>query len=196
MQLTKLLLENSAMLPPTFDDIEVWVKFRKFMNNTFKLKVIVKHWMFELVVSIIIVLSFVNAIFFMYQYTRLVETFDNIFIWLFFVELLIRIIAYGPEIFFMDRWNNVDTFLVIFGLLFFFVPNNSNADGVVRMIRIFRLASLLRLMSHSHFLEGVNFEIWHKLKNIYSIILEIMPIILKFMHLFAFFFYIYVIIGM
>jgi hypothetical protein len=70
---------------------------------------------------------------------------------------MIRIIAYGPEIFFMDRWNNVDTFLVIFGLIFFFVPNNSNADGVVRMIRIFRLASLLRLISHSNYLKSVKF---------------------------------------
>jgi voltage-gated sodium channel len=166
------------------------------MNKNLRLKTIVKHWAFELAVALIIILSFINAIFFMYRYTPLLETFDNIFIWIFFVELIIRIVAYGPEMFFMDRWNNVDTFLVAVGLIFFFVPNNSNADGVVRMSRIFRLASLLRLISHSSFMRDVNFEVGHKIKNIFAILLEIMPIILKFMHLFAFFFYIYVIFGM
>lgn len=132
----------------------------------------------------------------MYQHYSLLNIFDGIFIWTFLVELIIRIVAYGPEVFFMDRWNNVDTLLVVVGIGYFFVPDNSNADGIVRMSRIFRLASLLRLISHSNFLRGIKFEVLQKIKNIFSIILEIMPIILKFMHLFAFFFYIYVIFGM
>ena len=146
--------------------------------------------------SIIILLSFVNAIFFMYRNSPLVETFDDIFIWVFFVELIVRIVAFGPELFFMDRWNYVDTFLVAFGITFYFVPGRSNADGIVRMSRVFRLASLLRLVSHSNYLKRVKLEVWIKLRNIFSILLEIFPIILKFMHLFAFFFYIYVIFGM
>lgn len=113
--------------------------------------------MFELIVSIIIILSFINAIFFMYNNSPLVEIFDDIFIWIFFVELILRIVAFGPELFFMDRWNYVDTFLVAFGLTFFFVPSRTNADGIVRMSRIFRLASLLRLVSHSNYLRHVKF---------------------------------------
>ncbi len=132
----------------------------------------------------------------MFYPSDLTSTFDVIFIWVFAAELIIRIIAYGPEVFFLDRWNIVDTVLVIFGVVFFFVPNSNNADGIIRMSRIFRLATLLRLISRSRFLKGVQFEIWSKLKNIFSILLEIMPIILKFMHLFAFFFYIYAIFGM
>lgn len=68
MQLTKLMLENSAMLPPSFDDLEGWVKFRKYMNKNLHLKTIVKHWGFELTVSVIIILSFINAIFLMYRH--------------------------------------------------------------------------------------------------------------------------------
>ncbi len=151
------MLENSAMLPPSFDDVEIWVKFRKFLNTKLRLKTIVKHWVFELIVALIIILSFINAIFLMFSYTKLLEIFDSVFIWIFFVELIIRIVAYGPEVFFLDRWNNVDTFLVAVGLIFFFIPNNSNADGIVRMSRIFRLASLLRLISHSNFMRGINF---------------------------------------
>lgn len=184
------------MVPPEFDDIQCWIKFREFLNHKLYLKQIVKHWGFELVVSIIIILSFINAIYFMFEYTKLIEIFDNIFVWIFFAELVIRIVAIGPENFFAERWNNVDTFLVIMGIIFFFVPNNNNADGIVRMSRLFRLASLLRLVSHSNFLKDVKFEIWSKFVNIYSILLEIMPIILRFMPLFVFFFYIYAIVGM
>lgn len=93
----------------------------------------------------------------MFSYSRLIEIFDNIFVWIFFAELVIRIVAIGPENFFAERWNNVDTFLVIMGIVFFFVPNNNNADGIVRMSRLFRLASLLRLVSHSNFLKDVKF---------------------------------------
>jgi hypothetical protein len=157
MQLAKILLDNEAMLPPRFDDLELWLQFRRFLNEQLCLKFIVHHWIFELSISIIIILSFINAIFFMFDYSKLVETFDSIFIWIFLVELIVRIVAIGPENFFMERWNNVDTVLVLIGLLFFFVPNSNNADGIARMIRIFRLANLLRLVSHSHFLKGVRF---------------------------------------
>lgn len=133
------------------------MRLREFLNHRLKLKQIVKHWGFELAVSIIIVLSFINAIYFMFSYTKLIETFDNIFVWIFCAELIIRIVAIGPENFFAERWNNVDTFLVVMGIIFFFVPNNNNADGIVRMSRLFRLASLLRLVSHSNFLKDVKF---------------------------------------
>jgi hypothetical protein len=42
---------------------------------------------------------------------------------------------------------------------------------------------------------ALKFEIYIKLKSIFSIILEILPIILRFMPLFIFFFYIYAVIG-
>jgi voltage-gated sodium channel len=159
------------MLPPRFEDIELWLRFRKYVNEQLRLKEMVRHWVFEVVISAVIVLSFINAIFFMFHYSPLVETFDSIFIWVFFVELLLRVVAFGPENFFMERWNNVDTLLVAVGLFFFFVPNSKNADGIARMSRIFRLSNLLRLVSHSNFLKGVKFEIGTKLANMYSILL-------------------------
>lgn len=83
MQISKILLENDAMMPPAFDDFKPWVSFRNFVNQKLHLKTIVKNWKFELVVSIIIILSFINAISLMFDYSRLAEIFDNIFIWLF-----------------------------------------------------------------------------------------------------------------
>ena len=95
--------------------------------------------------------------FYVFDPTDLVIVFDGIFIWVFFVELVVRVIAIGPENFFVDRWNNVDTFLVVFGIAFWIAPLDTNADGLVRMSRIFRLASLLRLVSHSNFLKKFKF---------------------------------------
>jgi hypothetical protein len=44
----------------------------------------------------LIILAFINSIFYMSNPTDLVEIFDEIFPWLFLIELLIRIIAFGP----------------------------------------------------------------------------------------------------
>lgn len=107
----------------------------------------------------------------MFFNSTLASNFDAVFVWLFFVELLIRIIAIGPENFFIDRWNKVDTLLVMFGITFFFIPDTTGADSVVRMSRIFRIATLARLVSHSNFWKDLNFEILVKLRNIFSILL-------------------------
>ena len=96
MQLSQIIIENRAMIPPTFDDIETWVKFRAFCKEKLHLKFIVHHWLFEAIVSILIVLSFINSLYFSFNDTALVNIFDSIFIWLFLVELIIRIIAIGP----------------------------------------------------------------------------------------------------
>lgn len=125
------------------------------------------------------------------------DTFDTIFTWVFLAELILRVIGYGPESFFADRWNNLDAFLVIISVVFFFILDANNASGsIARMGRIFRLARLLRIISHSNFLEGVKLRVFDKLAKLFTVILEIMPIILKFMPLFMFFFYIFSIAGM
>ena len=96
MQLSKIILENRAMMPPNFDDIQAWIRFRMFCKERLHLKSIVHHWIFEATVSIIIILSFINSLYYSFNYTDLVDIFDTIFIWVFVVELIIRIIAIGP----------------------------------------------------------------------------------------------------
>ena len=46
MHLARTILDNAVMMPPMFDDVQCWVKFRRFINRTLKLKLIVQHWMF------------------------------------------------------------------------------------------------------------------------------------------------------
>jgi hypothetical protein len=153
MQLSHIILENRAMLPPMFDDVQLWVEFRVFMNSRFNIKAILQHWLCEIVFSTLIVLAFINALYFSFNPTQLVQIFDTIFIWWFVFELIFRIIGIGPEHFFASRWNNLDAFLVAIGVVFFFLPVSSNASSIARIGRIFRVASLLRLMSHSNSLQ-------------------------------------------
>jgi hypothetical protein len=72
MQLSKIILENKAMTPPAFDDLECWVRLRKMLQEKFKLKAVVQHWIFEVTVTIIILGSFVNALFYIFNPSRLV----------------------------------------------------------------------------------------------------------------------------
>ena len=163
MGIGRIILENSAMMPPMFDDVQTWVKLRKFVNKTFKLKDIVKHWIFELIISILIIASFVNAILYSFQSWPVTIILDDIFVWIFVVELLMRVLAFGPETFFADRWNKLDSLLIGVSLVFFFLPLNHGASSISRMGRIFRIASLLRVLSHSSYIDSINFRYFLKL---------------------------------
>ena len=155
----------------------------------------VEHWAFELVVSLNILLSAVNAIYFLYYSTSLVVLFDDFFIWLFCVEILVRMAAMGPEVYLSDRWNAADALLVFAGIAMFFVQD-IDADGLIRILRLFRVSSLFRALGTIFVLKHLKFEIYGKLRNIFTTLLMIMPIIVKFLPLFAFFFYFYAIIGL
>lgn len=62
MQLTKILTKNSHLLPPEFDDLKIWLKFRAFVNDTFNLKNIVKSKYYKIVSNLFITFTFVNCI--------------------------------------------------------------------------------------------------------------------------------------
>ena len=190
MQFSKILLENSAMFPPTFDDVSQWVNFRKFLNKRFGLKSIVKHWGFSLTISIIILLSFINDIFFIESYRDINEVLNTLFISLFVIELFLRILAIGPENFFAEKWNTADAFIITLSFVFSFFKD-SHVDGFILIWRVFRIATLMKIVTAKAVSKEITFEVYTKLKNIFETIFEIMPIILRFMPLFVFFFYIY-----
>ena len=170
MKLSKILLENSAMLPPSFDDLEIWMDFRKFLIAKFRIKDIVQHLAFEIITSIIIILSTINAVFYIYKTSPFVDFVDSFFIWLFLIELILRILAAGPEVFFSSKWNTLDAFLILFGIFFFFASND-NSDGIIRLWRIFRLDSVVDLFFSKFNEKKRKFQIYHKLKSIFAIIL-------------------------
>ena len=85
------------MYPPAFDDIQLWLSFRKKVNQTIHLKAIVKHWFFEIILAVVIVLGAINSVFLMYNPdSTLLYIFDSVFVWVYFAELLVRIVGVGP----------------------------------------------------------------------------------------------------
>lgn len=100
MQLSKLILYNTILYPPSFDDLELWIEFRRIVNNAINLKDIVNHWVFQLVVAIYTTLCCANALILLYQGYYACKVIDNIFIWLFVFEILLKIVANGPEMYF------------------------------------------------------------------------------------------------
>ena len=143
-----------------------------------------------------VILAFVNSILLMYFYTPLAETFDTVFIWLFVAELLFRLIAVGTEIYFMEKTNIIDLFLILSGAVFFFLPISRNADGLIRMCRIFRVSALIQHVSKRGPFVSLKYDIYRKVKRIFTMCLEIMPIIIRFLSMYVFFFHIFGVAGM
>jgi hypothetical protein len=70
------------------------------INNSIHLKNIVNHWIFQLVVSIYTILCCVNALILLYKAYHVCQIIDYVFIWLFVVEILLKILGNGPEVYF------------------------------------------------------------------------------------------------
>ena len=75
---------------------------------------------------------------------------DDVFQGIFMLDIVLRFVGLGYENFFKDKWNHVDFWLVI--IIFFLtvipagqIPHNS--DVIVKMFRIFRITTLIKLVS-------------------------------------------------
>ena len=99
-----------------------------------------------MVVSVITLLCCVNAILLLFHDYHITRVFDSIFVWLFFVEILVRIVAVGPETYFAYRWNNIDSFLIVLNVVFFFVSTSENIENLFVISRAFRVAFLFRTL--------------------------------------------------
>jgi hypothetical protein len=62
MQLAKILTKKSHMFPPEYDDLQIWIKFRGFVNTNFRLKEIVKSRWYKIISNLFILFTFVNCI--------------------------------------------------------------------------------------------------------------------------------------
>ena len=67
MELSKILIFNSAMHPPLHQDIPAWVTLRAFLNRHLHLKDIVKHFLFDTIVALLILLAAINSLFLLFR---------------------------------------------------------------------------------------------------------------------------------
>jgi len=66
------------------------------------------------------------------------EALDSLILYIFIIELIIRLIGNGPR-FFRDSWNNFDFLIVLFSI--------APASGPLSVLRVFRVFRALRLVS-------------------------------------------------
>ena len=115
MQLGRILQQNSNLRPPIISDRPAWITFRRFMNDHCKLKDIFQSTSFKLVNSILIIVSCIMAIFNLFFSHPTYEIIDTVFINLFMVELILYLIAIGPENYFNKGFSAIDFILVTLG---------------------------------------------------------------------------------
>ncbi len=78
-----------------------------------------------------------------------------------------RVVALGPEAYFAYRWNNLDAFLILLNVLFFFISTNSNIDNLFVICRMFRVGFLFRTFFNSEFFQDCHSEILSKLRRLF-----------------------------
>lgn len=95
----------------------------------------------------------------------------------------------------MDQWNTYDSVVVLLGIIFFFAGKTSFIS-VVKMFRILKVGDLLKTIGKHRLVKDIKFELWTKVIDLFTVTLQIIPIIARFLNLFVFFYYLYAIIGM
>ncbi len=110
------------MIPPLYDDLLWWVKFRSKVNGLLKLNVLVEKWVFKVIVNTVIVLTFINCLVDLYSENQVSDVLNYIAMTLFVIEVLVKILGFGPELYFNDKWNKLDFLLVLIGLILEIFP--------------------------------------------------------------------------
>ncbi len=67
MQLSKIILYNSVMSPPRLDDLSLWLEFKENVNDCLHLDSLVEHWLFDVVVSIYVLLCYLNGLLLLFR---------------------------------------------------------------------------------------------------------------------------------
>ena len=79
-----------------------------------------------------------------------------------------RIVGIGPEKYFPDRWNLIDTCMIMLNIIFLFVKIQSGLDNLVRLFRFFRIGGVFKLIIYSSTVVKMKIEIIEKLKRLFS----------------------------
>lgn len=68
--------------------------------------------------------------------------------------MILRIVGYGPENYFLDKWNNLDFALVVLILIVEIFPIGYlpfNIDVLLKMTRAFRVTTIVKLIKIKFF---------------------------------------------
>ena len=118
----------------------IWKKFRYFFNHYLKIRPMIKHPVFEIVVMVVLVF---NSIIIGLTFMGLDEKWDNIlvlidqyFVYVYILEAVLKIIGLGILDYYRDNWNKLDFGLIVITLstdvafsMFKFIRNARSAKA-------------------------------------------------------------------
>lgn len=193
MQICKIIHSNNNLRPPRYltcrkiSRLHSRFNFKEFLNST----------AFNVVLGVVIILTFFNSIFTMYTDIHIFTVFNDILLFLYMVEVLFKLIALGAEDFFNRYWNTIDLLVISLGFILQVITKDSISNNIavlIKMVRIFRITTLVEIIGNIFDISFKN-RIVTKLAELMNQMIVIIPIILKFFPLYLVTFYFLGVVG-
>jgi hypothetical protein len=121
-----------------------------------------------------------------FGYGDTLDVLNMFFTWIFFVEAVLKLIAYGINNYFADSWNDFDFFVVVVTVVEFFLTVFTTGElPGASILRVFRIARILRLVRRMK-----------DLQNLFLTLINALPTIANVGGLLGLLFFIYAVLGM
>jgi hypothetical protein len=173
-----------------------WVKMQRIMlhvnlkirptmpvDNQFR-KVVFKIVLSEYFENFIMLIIALNTVFLCMDYvgspkvlSKVIDIGNIIFISIFALEAIMKLIGLGIRYYFLETWNRFDFMIVILSIL---AMNEDLFSFKVTAFRIIRVARLLRVVKSSKGLKNLLKALWLSLKNIVNVALILFLIFFTF----------------
>lgn len=149
---------------------------------------------FEYFILIVIIVNMVSmgleTVKSLEEYKYIFFIIDQVCLWIFIVEIVIKFIAYNKD-FFKYKWNIFDLVIVAVSIL-----SSFSYFTVLRVLRIFRSARIFNAIRSMRAIKAFRFiDSLNQLKTIFTALIKSIPGIIWTCLLLMIFFYIYAIVG-
>ena len=149
---------------------------------------------FEYIILFVIIVNMVSmgleTVSSLAEYKYIFFIIDQVCLWIFIVEIIIKFIAYNKD-FFKYKWNIFDLVIVAVSIL-----SSFSYFTVLRVLRIFRSARILNAIRSMRAIKAFRFiDSLNQLKTIFTALIKSIPGIIWTCLLLMIFFYIYAIVG-
>ncbi|CAF1490715.1 unnamed protein product [Adineta ricciae] len=134
-------------------ELEESKRFSPWRKHLFDL---CKSKAFDITIAIVIVLNVITMSVEFYQMPMWLEKFleycNYLFTFIFFMEFLLKIIAFGISQYFRDNWNRFDAFVVFLSIIGIVIDKMNHKSvlpinpTLIRVMRLLRIARILRLL--------------------------------------------------
>lgn len=111
------------------------------------------------------------------EYLEVLDICNLVFVCIFTMEAILKLIGLGPTYYFYIDWNKFDFAVVILSLVSI---GGSNSDFNLTALRIIRVARLLRMIKSSKELQSLLMTLYLAMNNIANVALLFMLIIFTF----------------